>query len=241
MQSVREYGIFPAFCMLMLMALAGCSGNQATRNMPQTEVWTCDNNADTALKKQDYDASIRLHERFLKAHPGNLVALYHLGYGYGQIGNHEKEVFYYEKSLAMGFHIPAIYFNLGMAYGELDRMVDSIKTFKKGITANPGNSDNHFGLGLAYQRIFAHDLAEEEFLEAIGIDPEHLEARLSLGILYTDMGNMRKRKSSFQRSWNSTPIMKQPVNSAGEFISNIPEQGITFSRRMVFDGTDYGK
>lgn len=199
MQSVREYGIFPAFCMLMLMALAGCSGNQATRNMPQTEVWTCDNNADTALKKQDYDASIRLHERFLKAHPGNLVALYHLGYGYGQIGNHEKEVFYYEKSLAMGFHIPAIYFNLGMAYGELDRMVDSIKTFKKGITANPGNSDNHFGLGLAYQRIFAHDLAEEEFLEAIGIDPEHLEARLSLGILYTDMGKYEKAEEQFSK------------------------------------------
>ena len=141
----------------------------------------------------DYQAGILRHERVLEKDPTNALALYHLGYAYGQIGDHEKEVFYYEKAIALGFNTDHIYFNLGMAYGELNEIEKSISAFKKSLEINPESSDTHFELAMAYyQKGFADKLAEEELLKAIDIEPTHMEARLFLSILYADRGETQK-------------------------------------------------
>ena len=140
---------------------------------------------------QDYQTGILLHEKFLEKNPTNALAMYHLGYAYGQTGNYRQEVLYYKKAIASGFGNESIYFNLGMAYGELADIEKSIAAFKKSLGMNPKNSDSHFGLAMAYyQKGFADRLTEEEFLKAINIDPTHLEARLYLGMLYADGGKM---------------------------------------------------
>jgi tetratricopeptide (TPR) repeat protein len=60
----------------------------------------CYNQADEDIKKeQDYESTILLYKRFLEKMPTNGLALYHLGYAYGQTGNHMKEVFYKNPSL----------------------------------------------------------------------------------------------------------------------------------------------
>ncbi len=74
------------------------------------------------MKWHDYEAGILLHQHFLEKEPTNGLALYHLGYAYGQTGDHVKEVLYYEKAVSLGFSEYHIFFNMGMAYGELNRI-----------------------------------------------------------------------------------------------------------------------
>ncbi len=181
-----------ALCLASGGSGAGCSKRAAVKGPACGKTWTCDKQADEAMKRHDYEAAIVLHQRLVDTEPANGLALYHLGYAYGQTGDHEKEALYYEKAAALGFREAHIFFNLGMAYGELNRIEDSIRAFKEALDIDPDSADNHFGLALAYQRGLADKMAEREFLEAIKIDPAHVDARLYLSVLYADMGELQK-------------------------------------------------
>jgi tetratricopeptide (TPR) repeat protein len=171
---------------------AGCARREVVREPVPVRRWACNREADEALERHDYGEGIRLHRQFLEREPENALALYHLGYAYGQTGDHEKEVRYYERAIGLGFRDESIFFNLGMAHGELNRIEEAIDAFKEALGINPRSADNHFGLALAYQRSVADNLAEEEFLKAIEIDPKHLDARLYLSMLYADKGELDK-------------------------------------------------
>ena len=170
---------------------SGCSKALLGKNVEPKKRWVCDKEADAAMKRNDYEAGIVLHQRFLEKEPENALALYHLGYAYGQIGEHLREVSHYEKAIAFGYKRDRIFFNLGMAYGELNQTEKSLSAFKQALEINPGNADNHFGLAMAYQKSAADKLAEDEFLKAIDIDPRHVEARLFLSMLYADWGELQ--------------------------------------------------
>jgi tetratricopeptide (TPR) repeat protein len=181
------------FCLFAMWAGGGCSRRIAKTSSAPSRTWSCNDEADRAMKLHDYQTGILLHEQVLEEDPTNALALYHLGYAYGQIGDYRKEVLHYEKAITLGFSTDLIYFNLGMAYGELSEIEKAISAFKKSLEVNPENSDSHFGLAMAYyQKGIADKLAEEEFLKAIDIDPKHIDARLYLSILYADRGEIQK-------------------------------------------------
>jgi Tfp pilus assembly protein PilF len=178
---------------------SGCSKALLRKNAESKKKWICDKEADEAIKQNDYEAGIILHQRFLEKEPGNALALYHLGYAYGQIGEHVREVSHYEKAISFGYTRDRIFFNLGMAYGDLNQTQKSIGAFKQALDMDPGNADNHFGLALAYQKSAADKLAEEEFLKAIDIDPRHVEARLLLSMLYADWGELQNAADQLRK------------------------------------------
>jgi tetratricopeptide (TPR) repeat protein len=213
----NTYALGLLCCLIALCLGAGCAKKELVKEPVPVKRWTCDKEADEAVKRQDYEEGIRLHRQFLETEPGNALALYHLGYAYGQTGDHEKEVVFYERAAALGFEQDNIFFNLGMAYGELNRIEEAIKAFEKALDIDPNSADNHFGLALAYQRSVADGLAEEEFLKAIEIDPSHVDARLYLSMLYADRGEMQKAASQLR------DILKvDPSNSgAREFLKRI--------------------
>ena len=188
-----------AFCLAGLLLSAGCSKGLFGRSPDIDRIWTCDEEADDAVRRQDYEAGILLHQLFLEKEPGNGLALYHLGHAYGQTGDHEMEVSYYEKAIALGFRRDRIFFNLGMAYGELNQGERSIRAFRRALEIDPPNADNHFGLAMAYQTNCDDKLAEGEFLKAIKIDPQHLDARLYLSMLYADMGNLQRARELLRK------------------------------------------
>ena len=209
-----------AFCLAGLLLSLGCSKGLFGRNTGIDKTWICDEEADNAMRQQDYEAGILVHQRFLEKEPENALALYHIGYAYGQIGNHLKEVFHYEKAIALGFGEHRIFFNLGMAYGELNQGKKSIRAFKKALDIDPDSADNHFGLAMAYQRNLDDKLAEEEFLKVIKIAPGHLDARLYLSILYTDMGDLQKAGNQLREILEIDPTHK----TAHEFLESIEKE-----------------
>ena len=197
-------------CLSVVYVGSGCSNTLLRKAHDNEKTWVCDNAADEALKWRNYETAIPLHEHFLENEPGNALALYHLGYAYGQTGDYLREVAYYEKAIAHGFKNDRIFFNLGMAYGELNDMERAVTAFKKALEINPNSSDNHFGLAMAYyQSGIADKSAEEEFLKAIKLDPEDLDARLYLSILYVDMGELQEASEQLRKILQSDPTHRR--------------------------------
>jgi tetratricopeptide (TPR) repeat protein len=208
------------FCLAGHLLSAGCSKTSTGEKPHLDRTWICDEVADDAMRGQDYEAGIHLHQRFLEKEPENGLALYHLGYAYGQTGNHLKEVSYYERAVELGFFGERIFFNMGMAYGELNQPKKSIRAFKKALEIEPDSADNHFGLALAYQGNADDRLAEEEFLETISIDPAHPDARLYLAMLYADRGYLIKAAAQLRKLLKTHPSHRP----AREFLERIEGQ-----------------
>jgi tetratricopeptide (TPR) repeat protein len=179
-------------CLAYLCSEGGCATRDNVKVTESEKTWRCDEKADNAMKQHEYGKAISLHQRLVEKEPANGLALYHLGYSYGQTGDHLREVRCYEKAVGLGFRKDHIFLNLGLAYGELDQLENAIGAFDKALEINPGNADAHFGLALARYRGLADTLAEEEFLRTIEIDPAHLDARLYLSMLYADRGELQK-------------------------------------------------
>ena len=204
MTNSQSFRLWVSLCGLMfsLSAVcvgAGCSKVLSGKSAEPVKGWTCNKEADEAMKRNDYEAGISLHERFLEKEPENALALYHLGYAYGQIGEHLREVSYYEKAIALGFREEGMFFNMGMTYCEIGKAEKATSAFKEALRINPGSADNHFGLGMAYHITVTNGLAEEELLKAIEIDPRHADARLLLSLLYADWGELQKAADQLRR------------------------------------------
>ena len=205
------------FCLAALLVSVGCSKGIFGKSTAIDKTWTCDEKADDAMQQGAYGSGILLHQRFLREEPENALALYHLGYAYGQIKDHSQEVFHYEKAIGLGFRENRIFFNLGMAYGELNQAGKSIRVFKKALEIDPDSADNHFGLAMAYQKNFVDQLAEEAFLKAIDLAPGHLDARLYLSVLYADRGDLKKAGGQLRKILQIDPTHK----TAQEFLESI--------------------
>ena len=188
------------FCGLLLFILtqlpgAGCTPRTSLEKPPlKIRELSCDPQADEAMHRHDYETSIRLHHQFIEMEPENELALYHLGYAYGQTGQHQQEVFYYERAIALGLKADHIFFNLGMAHGELNQLGRAIDAFKAGLAVNPTSADNYFGLALTYDKSGRKKAAENAYKKAIEMDPRHLDARFCLSLLYKDMGNVQEAR-----------------------------------------------
>lgn len=197
-------------CLFALYLALGCSNVALGNNTKRVALrWTCDKEADEAMKRHDYEAGTSLHKRFLEKQPGNGLALYHLGYGYGQLGDHQTEVFYYGKAIALGLETEQIFFNLGMAYGELDETEKSIDAFKKALEINPSRAEYHFALAIAYLEVMDKKRAGEELLKVIDIDQGNLEARLLLSGLYFEEGKLQKAAEQIREILNIDPTNEE--------------------------------
>jgi tetratricopeptide (TPR) repeat protein len=184
---------------MVLQASSGCGTAPLKKGSIPITNMVCDEKADEALKDRRYEKSIILHEFYLKENPENGLAMYHMGYSYGQLGDHENEVECYEKAINLGFYGSSIFFNLGMAYREMGMYEDSVRIFKKAMDIEPSMADNHFGLALAYQRMGSNDLAEMELKRAIKLDPKGVEAIYVLGVQYVETERIDEAESQLEK------------------------------------------
>lgn len=191
----KAYCIIPV--LLLSVILAGC---QKRVTVAPSRQWTCDEKADMAIKKGDYQSGMRLHRRILEKDPHHALASYHLGYAYGQLGQHTQEVHYYEQAVSEGYDQDAdLFYNLGMAYGELNMPPKAVSAFKRAVALNPESCEYHYGLAIAYRVNSNTASAEDAFLKAIEIDPNYLDARWDLGLLYVDSGHLAKARHQLRK------------------------------------------
>lgn len=176
---------------IILLWMAGCAPTGTTSGTPVQGAWRCDKIADAAVHQEQWDFALSRHQILLEREPFNCLAIYHLGYIKGKLGDRRQETVQYEKAIQCGLNTDdRLYFNLGMAYGELDLMDEALSALEKAVSLNRQNAENFFGMGLVAKWAGHIHRAEVALNKAIGLDPRHLEARLLLTSIYLDMGRL---------------------------------------------------
>jgi tetratricopeptide (TPR) repeat protein len=222
LQKFKFTGYFGTiFCMIILVSFGGCAKHSVESLAATPATYGPDvalgQQAYQAMASGDYETGIRLYEQIIENDPANGTAMYHLGYGYGKIGELYQEISYYEKAIALGYQTDQIYRNLGMVYLWTDQVEEGFRAFKKALSIKPNSADNHFAMGLAHQRGGNYEMAEKEFLRAIRIEPRVIEFRETLALFYQERGDSHKAAEQFEQILEIDPNHE----GAREFLNQI--------------------
>ena len=190
------------------------------------EIKALENKAYASVERGDFLIGIDTLKEVLRKDRTNAKAMYVLGYVYGQLGEIENEIYYYEAALKAGYIREQAFHNLGKAYLGNDQTALAIQSFKKGLALNPGNADNHFGLGMAYQKFFEYDKAEIEFLKAIDLATDVPEFREYLGRFYEDAGELEKAEEQYRQILQIAPTYE----GASEYLEHLERK-----RKLRYD------
>ena len=144
--------------------IAACAAQTPISRVDQQ----CNRVADESVNTGNWELARRQHEQLLKAEPGNCLALYHLGYIWGQLGERSQEVHFYEAAVNCGYvDDDRLFFNLGMAHADLGNTQQALDALERAVRLNPNNPDNLFGLGLMNQLAGRQAETETALLQAL--------------------------------------------------------------------------
>jgi tetratricopeptide (TPR) repeat protein len=166
----------------------------------------CDPIADYYLGMEDYPQAIRLHLEVIRKEPGNALAHYHLGFAYGAIGDHQRELVQYEKAIALGLNDWQLFLNLGLLYANDGRIDSAIEVMRLAELLGPYHPETHFNLGLLDERVGLYQPAEQEMLLSLRLSPDQIDVRNQLGVIYAEEGNYRRAREE----WNDL-LMSDPA------------------------------
>lgn len=125
-----------------------------------------------------------------------------LGNAYLNIGNVEKAIVAYDKSLEID---PGNFFsrnNLGKVYAEKNQLLKAENEFTKAIKQKPNKWEFHYNLGVVYVKSKKIIKAEKMFLSAYKLAPRKPQISFSLGNLYENM-ELLEKSLTFYRSYVS--------------------------------------
>lgn len=156
-----------------------------------TEEEICDPLADYYLGMEDYPQAIQRHLAVIHEHPDRALAYYHLGFAYGVIGDHRRELEGYSKAVEMGLSDWNLFLNLGLLYMEKGQLDSAVHVLRLAALLGPYQPETHFNLGLVYERMGMFQRSEQELLLSLALDPDQPDAHNQLGVVYAEEGNFQ--------------------------------------------------
>ncbi|MGH8012419.1 MAG: tetratricopeptide repeat protein [Candidatus Binataceae bacterium] len=157
----------------------------------------CDPLADYYLGMEDYPQAIRRHLEVIRDHPKDALAYYHLGFAYGMLGNHRRELADYKHAVELGLSDWQLFANLGLAYMGAGQMEEAIAVLRLATLLGPYHPETHYDLGLAYERADMTGPARQEVLTSLRLDPSQLDARDTLGVIYAEQGDYVRARQTW--------------------------------------------
>jgi tetratricopeptide (TPR) repeat protein len=152
----------------------------------------CDAVADFYLGAENYPQAIQRHLIVIQHDPGNALAYYHLGFAYGMVGDHQRELDDYQKAVGLGLSNWDLFVNLGLLYLESGRLESASQALQLAELLAPYRAETHFNAGLLDERLGAYQKAEQELLLSLKIDPNQNDARNTLAVIYAEQGNYER-------------------------------------------------
>jgi tetratricopeptide (TPR) repeat protein len=175
-------------CVLILLVLQSLGFARASGEGTSSDNQVCDAVADYYLGMENYPQAIQRHLEVIGSNPGNALAHYHLGFAYGLMGQHQRELAEYQKAVSLGLDDWQLFLNLGLLYLENGALPDATEVLRLATLLGPDHPEPHFNLALAYERRGMLDQAEQEMLLSLEIDPTQIEAHNTLGAIYAEEG-----------------------------------------------------
>ena len=165
----------------------------------------CDPLADYFLGMEDYNEAIRRHQSVIRREPTNALAHYHLGFAYGETGQHGKELSEYQAAINLGLDDWQLFLNLGLLYLENGQLRQASEVLRLATLLGPERAETHFNLALAYERLGLLAQAEQEDLLSLQIDPGQPDARNTLGAIYAEEGKYLRANEEWTDLVSSNP------------------------------------
>jgi tetratricopeptide (TPR) repeat protein len=192
-----------AVALIMLIGFCSCI---STPPAPPGRQWLCDSQADQTVTDGQWELALNQHQAYLAAHPDNCLAIYHLGYIRGRLGDREKEVDLYHRAAQCGYdEDDRLYFNLGMAQAELEQTESALAAFERAVVLKPQNAENYFGLGLTAASAGRLEVALRALTKAVEVDPRHWDARLELARIELDQGRLEEARVQLEAVQRGAP------------------------------------
>jgi Flp pilus assembly protein TadD len=179
----RGVSLVPVGAAILLLSL----GIACVASAGGSEQQLCDVGADYALGVEHYSEAIRLHTEVVRKRPDDALALYHLGFAEGMVGNRAVELRKYQRAAALGLRNWDLFLNVGLAQlenGDLDAATHSLR---RAVLLGEDHPESHFNLALVYERRGLLADAEREML-ALRLNPGEVDTRNSLGVIYPEEG-----------------------------------------------------
>jgi tetratricopeptide (TPR) repeat protein len=200
--------ILRSFCVLLLLVtlvLQRPSTVEASTKSTLSDEQVCDPLADYFLGMEDYNEAIRRHQWVIRRDPSNALAHYHLGFAYGEIGQHQKELSEYQTAINLGLDDWQLFLNLGLLYLENGQVRQASEVLRLATLLGPERAETHFNLALAYERLGQLPQAEQEDLLSLQIDPSQPDARNTLGAIYAEEGRYVRANEEWTELVSSNP------------------------------------
>jgi len=178
----RGVSLVPVGAAILLLSL----GIACVASAGGSEQQLCDVGADYALGVEHYSEAIRLHIEVVRKRPDDALALYHLGFAEGMVGNRAVELREYQRAAALGLRNWDLFLNVGLAQlenGDLDAATHSLR---RAVLLGEDHPESHFNLALVCERRGLLADAEREMLASLQFNPGQPDARNSLGMMYAE-------------------------------------------------------
>jgi Flp pilus assembly protein TadD len=96
-------------------------------------------------------------------------AWYLLGLAQGRLGDPQREIDAYEKSLELQPAAAGVWNNLGVTYAELERYQEAARAYEKALELTPSDPHIYEGLVVSYSQLQRHDDAQKTIHALIGL------------------------------------------------------------------------
>jgi predicted AlkP superfamily phosphohydrolase/phosphomutase/thioredoxin-like negative regulator of GroEL len=157
------------------------------------------------LEEKQYDRAIEIYRRILSKSPGDLIALYNIGYAFKELGSPAKGAESFERLLKERPDYLEARLILAECYLSLGRGPDALRLLLAGSAEGREDADwqNHLGTVLAV--VGRPEDAAAAFERAIRLKPDEASAYLNLARLLTARGDRDGAVAALRRAGIAAP------------------------------------
>jgi len=157
------------------------------------------------LEEKQYDRAIEIYRRILSKSPGDLIALYNIGYAFKELGSPAKGAESFERLLKERPDYMEARLILAECYLSLDRGQDALRLLLADSAEGREDADwqNHVGTALAV--VGRPGDAAAAFERSIRLRPDEASAYLNLARLLSAHGDREGASAALRRARSAVP------------------------------------
>ncbi|MDZ4801678.1 MAG: tetratricopeptide repeat protein [Bryobacteraceae bacterium] len=160
-----------------------------------------------ALFDKDYNKSISLLERAVRADSPGAYSYNALGIAYLEQARYELAILAFRDAVKRAPYWPYPLHNMALAYVQTGDYRSAIRSYEEAIRLAPRYSYLPYNLGLIYQRLNRTKQAEAAYRSAIELSPESAEPYNALGYLRAATGQRAEAEKLYRQALEKNPAL----------------------------------
>ncbi len=160
-------------------------------------------------RTQSLNEGLKYVLKSLELNPNYGEALSQTGLVYYKMGENEKALPYYEKSMNQGKggvntlnNVAAIYFGMG-------DLKKAKSYYEKTVAINPYHKDCWGNLGITYAQLGEFESAENAFRKALNLNPNSGQIHFYLGMTLNQVGQIEEATQEFKTAFELDPSLRK--------------------------------